>query len=170
MEIMEMDTAEDDLRSTPVPTTSEGIALCLSGGGFRATLFHLGALRRLNELGVLKAVSIISSVSGGSILNGVLATQWHKLRSSSGNSFDNFVDVIVHPVHEFCKRDLRTRLLVVSRFNPLNALTFLRTYFAVPGQFLALAYSPFFRNRLLAELPDPIPAKTPRFIFCATNV
>jgi len=27
----------------------EGIGLCLSGGGFRATLFHLGALRRLNE-------------------------------------------------------------------------------------------------------------------------
>lgn len=25
-----------------------GVALCLSGGGFRAALFHLGAMRRLN--------------------------------------------------------------------------------------------------------------------------
>jgi len=32
----------------------EGIALCLSGGGFRASLFHLGALRRLHEVGILQ--------------------------------------------------------------------------------------------------------------------
>ena len=31
----------------------DGIGLCLSGGGFRAMLFHLGALFRLNELGLL---------------------------------------------------------------------------------------------------------------------
>jgi len=31
----------------------EGIGLCLSGGGYRAALFHLGALRRLNEFGIL---------------------------------------------------------------------------------------------------------------------
>lgn len=36
----------------PKPTT--GIALCLSGGGYRAMLFHAGALRRLNELGWLR--------------------------------------------------------------------------------------------------------------------
>jgi len=31
-----------------------GVALCLSGGVFRAMLFHVGALLRLNELGWLK--------------------------------------------------------------------------------------------------------------------
>jgi len=30
-----------------------GKAVCLSGGGFRAALFHLGALQRLNEVGRL---------------------------------------------------------------------------------------------------------------------
>src|SRR5262245_7603737 len=40
----------------------EGTALCLSGGGFRAALFHAGALRRLNELGVLSQVRTVSSV------------------------------------------------------------------------------------------------------------
>ena len=40
----------------------EGTALCLSGGGFRAALFHLGALRRLSELGVLSQVDTISAV------------------------------------------------------------------------------------------------------------
>ena len=31
-----------------------GIALALSGGGFRAVLFHVGVLWRLNQLGVLR--------------------------------------------------------------------------------------------------------------------
>ena len=38
-----------------------GIALCLSGGGFRAALFHLGAIRRLYELGLLDTVSTIAT-------------------------------------------------------------------------------------------------------------
>src|ERR1041385_3830739 len=52
-----------------------GTALCLSGGGFRATLFHLGALRRLNETGVLARLDTITSVSGGSIMAAALATR-----------------------------------------------------------------------------------------------
>jgi len=44
------------------------IGLALSGGGFRASIFHLGVIRRLEELGLMKKVSVISSVSGGSII------------------------------------------------------------------------------------------------------
>jgi predicted acylesterase/phospholipase RssA len=43
------------------------IALCLSGGGFRATLFHLGVLKRLHELGLLTRVRLLSAVSGGAV-------------------------------------------------------------------------------------------------------
>jgi NTE family protein len=50
-----------------------GVALCLSGGGYRASLFHLGVLRRLNELGTLTRVDTVSAVSGGSILAAFLA-------------------------------------------------------------------------------------------------
>jgi NTE family protein len=48
-------------------------ALCLSGGGFRAALFHLGGLRRLNEHGILSQVDVVSAVSGGSMLAAHLA-------------------------------------------------------------------------------------------------
>ncbi len=34
--------------------------LALSGGGYRATLFALGSLRRLNKLGMLKTLSKIT--------------------------------------------------------------------------------------------------------------
>src|SRR5262249_43005465 len=60
-------------------TEAQGIGLAMSGGGYRATLFHAGALRRLNELGLLYQVKEISSVSGGSITNGELAVFYKKL-------------------------------------------------------------------------------------------
>src|SRR5258708_12082538 len=58
----------DDQSLPPAP----GIALCLSGGGYRAMLFHLGTLWRLNELGYLPKLDRISSVSGGSITAALL--------------------------------------------------------------------------------------------------
>src|SRR5687768_12952897 len=78
------------------------IALCLSGGGFRATLFHLGAVRRLNEFGILSGVEVISSVSGGSILNGVLATRWSRLTINDFGVITNFENEIAEPVRAFC--------------------------------------------------------------------
>src|SRR5213593_1149029 len=74
-----------------MPTTDQApndrIALCLSGGGYRASLFHLGALRRLNELGVLSRVDTIASVSGGSILAAQIAGPATDL--SDGGDYDN---------------------------------------------------------------------------------
>jgi NTE family protein len=44
------------------------LGLALSGGGHRAAFFHIGALARLAELGRLRGVEVISTVSGGSIV------------------------------------------------------------------------------------------------------
>ena len=44
------------------------VGLALSGGGFRASLFHLGVLARMAEMGVLRSVEALSTVSGGSIV------------------------------------------------------------------------------------------------------
>lgn len=44
------------------------IGVALSGGGYRAAAYHIGTLRALDKLGILKDVDVISSVSGGSIL------------------------------------------------------------------------------------------------------
>lgn len=44
------------------------VGLALSGGGFRASLFHIGILARLAECRVLRRVEVLSCVSGGSIL------------------------------------------------------------------------------------------------------
>src|SRR3954464_4249322 len=60
----------------PLPKAERsGFGLSLSGGGFRAALFHLGAMRRLNELEVLPKITTISSVSGGSVFSAFLTAK-----------------------------------------------------------------------------------------------
>lgn len=48
------------------------VALALSGGGIRATVFHLGILKRLAEENQLENIGSISSVSGGSLCVGLI--------------------------------------------------------------------------------------------------
>jgi NTE family protein len=50
------------------------IGLALSGGGSRAIAFHLGCLRALNRLGLLDRVSVLSTVSGGSVIGACFHT------------------------------------------------------------------------------------------------
>ena len=79
--------------------------LALSGGGFRATLFHVGAIWRLNEMAMLPEIGRFSSVSGGSILAGLLAVRWPRLRFQDGVAV-NFIEEIVEPVWKFCSRNI----------------------------------------------------------------
>ena len=96
-------------------------ALALSGGGFRATLYHLGALIRLNELGLLTTIERVSSVSGGSITAGVLAKAWQNLSVKNG-IITNFDANITKPVREFCKLSIDTKAVLLGAINPLKSI------------------------------------------------
>jgi len=54
------------------------LGLALSGGGFRAAAFHLGAFKKLHELDLLWKVDLLTCVSGGSIAGAFLALNWGK--------------------------------------------------------------------------------------------
>ena len=151
---------------SPADPGNRGWCLCLSGGGFRATLFHLGVLKRLNEFGVLAKLSTITSVSGGSILNGVLATRWSRLCLGPDGAFANLEEEIARPVRAFCSKDLRTPMLLGT--NPANWGALIRDWFSVSANFLAEGYERLFRSNL-SDLP-PTGLGVPRFVFCATNV
>lgn len=76
--------------SVPVPFTN--IALSLSGGGYRATTFHLGAMAYLNaitpgEETLLERVKILSTISGGT-LTGVM----YAYKMAQGGSFQDCFD------------------------------------------------------------------------------
>ena len=50
-----------------MPSPPNNLGLALSGGGYRASAFHLGTLKKLNESNILGKVDVISTISGGSI-------------------------------------------------------------------------------------------------------
>jgi len=50
-------------------------SLRIAGGGYRAALFHLGALTRLNDLGLLSEIDTVGATGGGSILAALLAAR-----------------------------------------------------------------------------------------------
>src|SRR5262245_43262485 len=91
--IVDTGSAHDDLRS-PI----EGIALCLSGGGYRAMLFHVGSLWRLNEIGFLPKLARISSVSGGSITAGLLGLKWTRLAFDARGISNVFEPEVGQPI------------------------------------------------------------------------
>ncbi len=55
---------------------SRRMGLALSGGGFRAAGFHLGVFRKLQAMGLLWKLDLLSCVSGGSIAGAYLAANW----------------------------------------------------------------------------------------------
>ena len=80
---------------------ADGVGLCLSGGGFRAMLFHVGVLKRLNEAGWLPRLDRVSSVSGGSITAAVLGLNWDRLEFGPRGAAGNFDEVVTDPIRAF---------------------------------------------------------------------
>src|SRR5947208_1972931 len=81
---------------TPERGPEDGVALCLSGGGYRAMLFHLGALWRINELALLPRLARISSVSTGSIVAGRLGLKWQAWRFGAAGGGAGFAGGGLH--------------------------------------------------------------------------
>lgn len=130
----------------------EGVALALSGGGFRAMLFHLGSVWRLNELGMLQNLDRISGVSGGSIFLGRLASAWTRLEFEDGIAV-NFREEIAEHVIRFSGRTMDVQATVIGLLTPLSA-----------SRLAARQYRRLMGNSTLQDLPD-----RPRFVFNASH-
>jgi predicted acylesterase/phospholipase RssA len=65
-------SAEGDV-GAPGPGFGGDIALCLSGGGYRAAAFHLGVLDLLDRAGLLERVRTLSTISGGTLVGAAWA-------------------------------------------------------------------------------------------------
>ena len=76
--------------SSPPQPVAKSLAVSLSGGGHRATLFVLGALMYLVDVSANTYVSSIASVSGGSLTNGLVGQNLN-FRQTDGNEFRNRV-------------------------------------------------------------------------------
>lgn len=142
-----------------------GIALCLSGGGYRAALYHAGALIRLNELGVLSKIKAISSVSGGSLINGILGMKWSGLKWEEGIA-TNLWEMVVKALVDATSKDIRTAPLLTDRVLGYKNWVKLMSEDFSATDLLQLQYEKIlFGEVRIADLPA-----NPNFIFCATNV
>jgi NTE family protein len=131
-----------------------GIGLAMSGGGFRATLFHIGALIRLNELGSLAKLDRISAVSGGAITAAMLACRWNALEAGEFAAA-NLEQLVVQPLRQFCGRNVDARAIAEGTISPWDS----------PNDVLARQYDELFEHMRLALLPDK-----PRTVFNTTNL
>ncbi|MGI9473683.1 MAG: patatin-like phospholipase family protein, partial [Rubripirellula sp.] len=89
--------------------------LALSGGGFRAALYHLGVVRYLRDAGMLKDISQITSVSGGSVFGAHLVLNWDRY-CGTDEEFQRVSDELIH----FLQMDVRNR--IVRRFPLASAV------------------------------------------------
>ena len=89
--------------------------LALSGGGFRASLFHIGVLARLAELDMLRHIEILSCVSGGSIIGAQYYLEVRNLlRTKKDDDIkpQHYIDIVSKISKEFLdgvQRNIRTR-------------------------------------------------------------
>jgi NTE family protein len=152
-----------DFDPTPTPPTGRlailspepGMALALSGGGYRAMLFHLGSLWRLNEAGLLGDLVCVSSVSGGSITAAALAVRWKELDFQAGSSA-RLLSAVVEPVRSLARHTIDVGSIVVGLLNPFSNI----------ADSVAAAYRKFLLGtHTLQDLPDH-----PRFVINASNV
>jgi NTE family protein len=135
----------------------DGVGLALSGGGYRAMLFHAGALWRLNELGWLPKLTTVSSVSGGSIAAGVLAHAWQRLWFGDDGVAENFGKEVVQPLRKLARTTLDIPVTLKALVIPWRSA----------GEELARRYTQhLFGDCCLADL-DPA---GPQFVFTATSL
>lgn len=157
----------------------DGIAVSLSGGGYRAMLFHVGALWRLTELGILSTdqnsagsgmggpvalgtLQRISSVSGGSIVSAQLALRWNAVAGAPPAGRDEvFRAEVANPIRKLARVSLAGT----------NIAGFTRVLASVvlPGSVnahLAAAYAKhLYGQATLVNLPT-----APRFVINAANL
>lgn len=94
------------------------IGLALSGGGFRASLYHIGVLAQLAELDLLRKVEVLSCVSGGSILGAHYYLKVRHLlqtKTDAEITREDYIQLVHEMVDEFVagvQKNIRTRVAV----------------------------------------------------------
>ena len=98
--------------------SNEKLGLALSGGGFRATAFHLGVLKCLHDNNVLEKVEVVSCVSGGAIIGAF----WVWWQTFGAKEWDGFERALV----KVMRADLRNRILLKTMGLVVVAVLLLR--------------------------------------------
>jgi len=130
------------------------LGLALSGGGFRATLYHLGVIRYLRDCGMLERIGDIAAVSGGSVLAAHLVLNWDRYSGSDAAFAEAAAEIVRFVQHDVRNRIVR-RLPLVFPIRLVGKLTGWHAAGFTPNALLEKAYRQFlYGDRRLFELPE----------------
>jgi predicted acylesterase/phospholipase RssA len=111
------------------------VGLALSGGGFRASLYHIGVLAKLAELDMLRNVEVLSCVSGGSIIGAHYYLEIRNLLQTKKDAeitSQHYVEIIDRISRDFLlgvQKNIRTRVAAnwFDNFKMLISKSYSRT-------------------------------------------
>jgi NTE family protein len=150
----------------PLPGPAAGrIAVCLAGAGFRSLPFALGALRRLNEFGLLSRTATIAASGGPAIVAAALAVHWRGLRPDARGAFANFESLIARPLDRFAVRSPVLRLPLHERLRPAVWAKLWRREHTTADLMADYLDRTLLRRSTLAEIPGE-----PAFAFSGLNL
>jgi predicted acylesterase/phospholipase RssA len=143
------------------------IGLGLSGGGFRASIFHLGVILRLEELGIMPQVKVISSVSGGSIIAAFYVIEMERRLGEKRREIEagrSLTEVRVEIFHKIAcdffsatDHNLRSRALVFLPFyHPVATLKMLSRNYNRSDVMQEEYDKWFYRKNTLDQLPSVV--------------
>lgn len=158
------------------------IGLGLSGGGFRASLFHIGMLARLAELDLLRDVEYLSCVSGGSIIGAHYYLEVRNLLQTKADheiKQQDYIDIVSRIEKDFLEgvqTNIRVQVLSewrasakmiisdqYSRTNRLGELYEEKIYSRIRDEMDAGIQQPMLLNQLRIQPKDETAGFSPKY-------
>jgi predicted acylesterase/phospholipase RssA len=138
------------------------VGLALSGGGFRASLYHLGVLAQLAELDVLRNVEVLSCVSGGAIIGAYYYLKVRNLLQENPDrkiTREDYIRIVHEMIDEFVsgvQKNIRTRVAI----NPWKNFRM----FWSPGYSRTVRAAELYEQYLYSLVKDGHPSSKERYL------
>lgn len=140
-----------------LPTKSQRLGLGLSGGGFRASFYHIGVLAQMADLGLLRQVEVISTVSGGSIIGALYYLHIKKLLQAKADSDitnQDYVDIVKNIEKDFLTATNKNiRMSTFASFSANFRMIFLNYS---RSDRIAELYNDWLYQTVLANVSNPV--------------
>lgn len=122
------------------------IGVAFSGGGIRATIFHLGVLKWMAENNMLEDITRITSVSGGSLCIGLIYSHNNYKWPTSEEFLNNVLPKIKNVILKKNIQNIALRKLILSPWwwnKKVNLLAkVMQKYWGITGKITDLAMNP----------------------------
>jgi NTE family protein len=140
--------AQDEREETAAQPPEAKLGLALSGGGFRASFFHIGVLAQMAQLGLLRHVEVISTVSGGSIIGALYYLHVKRLLEEKSDDAitDQDYQQLIERIEEDFLKGVQKNLRMRTFLNPFKTIRMALANYSRSDRIGELYDEYFYRN------------------------